>query len=67
MKRGGLMNVIKDLIYFVVVIGVLLAFLSYFNNDIGSAVTWVAQSILQAILSVAKFFTDMEIFRRLIG
>jgi hypothetical protein len=40
-KKKGVMAYIKEIIIFFIVAGILVAFLSYHNWDLGAAIQWI--------------------------
>lgn len=63
MRRGGISSAVKNLLYFILAAGVLLAILYLFGNNPFELLAWCIRSIWNAIVAVANALLGVPGFK----
>lgn len=67
MMKGGLFRYVKEALIFLVVCGLILAFLHRFDYDFVAAGSWIINKAWEIIVNIAGMFTKSEQFNKFVS
>lgn len=65
-RKKGFFGSLFSLIIFIIICGLIFAFLQKFDYDVFAALQWLGQKFLDAVYRVADIFSGMDEFQKIV-